>query len=147
MEKRKDRLIGLSCNIIFCLIIFSGCATKETVKSPNDEEVLRERVTAYWNHKINGEFDKSYEYESPLYRKQVNLISYIRSFNPEVLVKWTGMRIEKVFIEDEAATLDLKVKVKILNKPSRDIEPETSVSEKWVRVGGIWYHIPHKVKQ
>src|ERR1700690_3299340 len=68
--------------VFFSLIIFSGCSIKEAVKNVPDEDILRERVMAYWGYKINEEFDKAYEFEYPLYRKTENAVNYIRHFNP-----------------------------------------------------------------
>ena len=147
MEKRGEWLIRLSRSIIFCLIIFSGCATKEAVKNSGDEEILRERVTAYWNHKINGEFEKSYEYESPLYRKQVSVMRYVSGFDTPSKVKWVGTGIESVAIDGDSANVNLRVRLSInTGNPDRKIGPETFESEQWVKVEGVWYHVPQRLK-
>jgi hypothetical protein len=131
---------------IFFLIIFLGCAKKDAIRKISDEEILRERVTAYWNHKVKQEFDKSYEYEDPLYRKKNNMVNYIRSFNT-ARAGWYGAGIEGLKIEGDSAIVDMKVRVKIIVSPSGSIEQDTPLKEKWVKVAGIWYHVPQKFKE
>jgi hypothetical protein len=130
----------------FLLIILSGCAIKNALKGTTDEELLRERVTAYWNHKIKQEFDKSYEYEYPLYRKKINVVNYIKSFDT-AKAGWSGAGIERVDMRGENATVDMKIMVKIAVSSSRDLEHDGFVKEKWVKVDGIWYHIPENFRE
>jgi len=132
--------------VIFFLIIFSGCAKKEAVRNISEEDVLRERVMVYWDHKIKQEFDKSYEYEDPLFKKKVNMVNYIKGFNIGK-AEWSGAKIEGLKIENESAIVDMKIKLRIIAGASGNIEHDTLVKEKWVKVDGVWYHIPQKFKE
>ena len=128
----------------FFLIIFSGCATKEAVKNISEEEVLRERAMTYWGHKVRQEFDKSYAYEDPYFRKRFNMVKYIKSIDT-ARARWTAADVESLQINGDSAIIDMKVMVHITVAPSaRDIEQEFSLKETWVKVDGIWYHIPKK---
>lgn len=131
---------------IFFLIIFSGCATKEAVKNISEEEALRERVMAYWDHKVKQEFDKSYEYEDPLFKKKISPVNYMKGFNIGK-VEWSGTKIGGLKIENESAIVDMKIKLKIIAGVSGNVEHDTLVTEKWVKVDGVWYHIPQKFKE
>ncbi len=147
MRNGRVRCFGAGLQIIiFLLIIFPGCATKVAVKSTTNEESLRERVMAYWNYKIKQEFDKSYEYEYPLFRKQVNMINYIRGFHTGK-AGWAGARIEEVHVQGDTATVDMKIMIKIFVSSSKNLEHEGFVKEKWVKVDGIWYHIPQDFRE
>lgn len=128
----------------FCLIISQGCGTKEAVKSQTDEDFLRQRVTAYWDYKIKQEFDKTYDFEVPVYRKKVNLVNYIRSFRTNI-VKWIQVRIEHIKIEDSAAMLDLTLRVRVKLPEVKAHESDSLIKEKWVKVEGIWYHVPSEL--
>jgi hypothetical protein len=129
--------------MIFLLTIFSGCVTKEAVKNVSDEEVLRERVIAYWNHKIREEFDKSYEYEYPLYRKQVSLVKYIKGFKTDV-IRWKAVNVKDININDDEAIVGMYINIDVKVPGIRRIERDSLVKEKWVRVEGIWYHVPER---
>lgn len=132
--------------VIFCLIIFTGCATKEAVKSLPDEEVLRERIVAYWNHKVKQEFDKSYEYEDPYFRKKINMVNYIKSFHTGKS-EWAGAKVEGLKIEGDSAIVDMKVMLKVVVSSSRNIKQDVPIEERWAKADGIWYHVPKKSKE
>ena len=132
------------CIAILFLIILWGCAKKEMLKNIPDEAELRERVTMYWDYKVKEEFDKMYEYEYSLYRKQVSLTKYIKSFNT-TRAKWMDASVKEIKIEDSNADVAMKVRVLIYNSP-RNIEQDVVVNEKWSKVEGKWYHIPQKLK-
>lgn len=129
---------------IICLIISCGCAKKDVLKNMPDDAELRERIERYWDYKVKEEYDKMYEYEYELYRKQVNMTNYIRSFNPTA-GKWTEPSISDIKIEDSIADVSMKIKVIIYSSP-RNIEHGIVVKEKWSKVGGRWYHVPQKLK-
>ena len=125
--------------VFFCLIIFSGCSIKsvrdESVLS--DEAILRERSTAYYNYRVNQEFDKSYEFEDPLYRKTVKLSQYVQKLAVSP-AEWKAAKVEGLRIEDGKAeiALRLKVKVRLVNQiamAAKDIEHDTSAEEVWIK--------------
>jgi hypothetical protein len=131
--------------VFFCLIIFAGCSIKETVKQRPDVDVLRDRIKAYCNNKINGESEKNYQYEDPLYRKSASLSTYIRRTSSGA-VRWLSADIKDIKMEDGRATVDLKVRVKTVLTgqmpiPPTVIERNSEVTDHWIRSGGIWFHL------
>jgi hypothetical protein len=131
----------------FFLIILAGCTIKETVKNTSDQEILKERGTAYWGHMCKQEFDKAYEFEYPLYKKTVSLVDYIRRFRRNV--KWENAAVEDITVDDGAAMMKVKVKTEInlmVPKSPRGIKanPTVVLNEKWIKVDGVWYHVPQK---
>jgi hypothetical protein len=127
---------GLLCG----LILLGGCAGGATRGSVSPEDELRDRVTAYWGYKIRGEFDKSYEFEDPLYRKNVSMVTYIRSF-PAGASTWVGARVEALKVEGDTASVDMKVKLRVRAGLPEDILPEVALKEKWLKSNGAWYHV------
>ncbi len=130
-------------SLFFFLIIFWGCVKKNAVISVSEEDVLREKIMAYWNHKIEQEFDKSYEFEDPFYRKSVSMVNYIKSFRPEI-VKWMAVEIDNIKIEDNSAVVNLKLRHKVNLPGIKNIERTSFIEEQWVKLNGIWYHVPQK---
>jgi hypothetical protein len=127
--------------VILFLIILSGCATN-SVKKASGETGLRERVMAYWNYKINEEFDKSYGYEEPSYRKNVNLTSYIGSIHSAAL-KWKSVEIKAIKKQAETADVDMKVRVQLILpqfESRREVQMDAQLTDRWVKVDGAWYH-------
>jgi hypothetical protein len=136
--------------VFFCLIIFSGCYTKENVKNISDEEILKERGSVYWEYLCKGEFDKAYELEYPVYRKTVSLTNYIRRFSPNI--KWKNAVIGKVEIKDEVALMtvvvDTEMRMTVPKTPAKiDIEPQLQMEEKWIKMEGAWYHVPNQFRE
>lgn len=127
------------------MIIFSGCSIKDTVKSGSESNKggLRERVAAYWDHKIKEEFDKSYYFEYPYYRQKVTMVNYIKTFNTSVL-KWLAATPDEIKQEDDTAEVKVNLKVRVRPPFMKKYEYDTSVQEKWVKADGIWYHVPPK---
>lgn len=133
--------------IFFFLIIFSGCVTKEGIKKTEEgvleEAALRERVMAYWGYKIKQEFDKSYEYEDPFYRKTVNLVKYIKGFRTDVL-RWKAAEIREMDIKGDKAVIKMGLKIDVKVPGVKRLERDSLITEEWVRVEGIWYHVPER---
>jgi hypothetical protein len=127
------------------LIISSGCATKDTLKGTADEELLRERVAAYWNYRIASELEKCYEYEYPLTRKMQNLVNYIQSFDTGAL-QWQRFDIKKISIEEDIARVDLSLKVRVKLPRITVSEPDANVTDLWVRHEGQWYHVLNRFR-
>lgn len=125
---------------LFPLIIFAGCAKKVAVNSVADDQILEQRITAYWNHKIKGEFDKSYEYEDPFFRKSMNMVTYIKTTGRAV--KWKQMAIEKTSVDGETAQADLVLTIQAMVPDPKILGTDLRVkeSDRWVKVDGTWYH-------
>lgn len=125
---------------IFCLLILAGCATKEAVKNVSDEDVLRERVTAYWSYRTKGELDKAYLYEDALTRKTMSLVIYMQKYtNP--MIKYVSFGINDIKltgddIREIAGTLHISLKA----PGAKALERDAGVIEQWVKEDGIWYH-------
>lgn len=126
---------------IFLLIIFTGCATKEAVKSVSDEEALRARVMVYWDSKIKGELDKTYQMEQPGYRKAVSLVNYIlHQTNPTIVTK--GFEIADMYKRDtDHAEVSIRASQIFKAPGSKPFEHDMVLTEQWVRINGEWYHV------
>ncbi|MFI5294190.1 MAG: hypothetical protein ACHQ0Y_04105 [Thermodesulfovibrionales bacterium] len=107
--------------------------------------MLKDRGTIYWGYICNQEFDKAYEFEYPLYRKTVGLMDYIRRIRPNM--KWKNATVGKIEIEKEAASMtvgvETEVKMMVPKVPKKvDMNSYMELNEKWVKVDGVWYHVP-----
>jgi len=146
---RKPAVSGVAAKVVIAilgLIILMGCAKKDAIKQMSEEDSLRERVEAYWAHNIKETFDKSYEYEYPLYRKNVSMVEYLRNINNSV--QWTKVEISRIAIENGTAdvTIIMDTKIKALpivtkSKGGADLRG-LQKTEKWIKVEGSWYHVP-----
>lgn len=130
---------------VLLFLLCSGCASTDSLKNANDEAVLRARVETYWAHKIRGELDKSYEFEDPFYRKKVTLVRYIKSLDTSV-VKWLGATVTGIDVKEDSARVEVALKVKVRLPMIKTGEDISMITEKWVRIDGVWYHVPDGFK-
>jgi hypothetical protein len=131
----KSCVISLT---VACLVIFWGCAAVvETREEPetavtkgveDQENRVKTRVHEYWGYKIKRDFEKSYLYESPEYRKEVKLVDYLKSFGPGV--EWLGAEVDRV----------VRYRWTMVSAGPKEGITSTS-TEKWKDVNGTWYHL------
>jgi hypothetical protein len=127
--------------LLLSLIISIGCVKKEAIKISSDEEILRERVMAYWNYRVKQELDKSYEFEDPIYKKGHSLVSYIKRFGVDP-VRLKEVKISGLQMEDAAARIDLKMRVEVRAPGARaPLKTEADRSDRWGKIEGMWYHV------
>lgn len=144
MELRRTvpaKRISVFMLLLLSLIISIGCVKKDAIKISSDEEVLRERVMAYWNHRVKQEFDKSYEFEDPIYKKGNSLVYYIKRFGLDP-VRLKEVKIKGVQMEDAEARIDLttRIEVRAPGAPA-PITVNADRNDRWGRIEGMWYHI------
>ncbi len=101
---------------------------------------------AYWDLKMKGDFDKSYEYEHPVYRKTTRMAQYIKGFNTDE-VKWLAVKVKGIKVEGTTAWVDLSVRTKVKLPMIRASEADSLLNEKWIKVDDVWYHVPEGTDQ
>lgn len=140
-ERKANRKNLITIYIItFPLIIFFGCATKGTTTLQPKWETLKERVMAYWNYKMNKEFDKTYNFEDPFYRKTVTLVRYIQ-MNSNPLLEYRGFEIVDINETKDNAEIELRVVVRAKVPGAKPFEHDTFIKEQWIFHEGDWYHL------
>ena len=140
--------------VLLLLLIFAVVSCAGIRKSPKTgEELLRERVDAYWNLRVEGELDKTYQFEYPLYRKKVSYNSYLRRFSNPTF-RFEDIKVTHIDVKDKEANIKLKVKVVIrginrralvvgaIRNNRRSFEADAVIKDKWIRWRDVWYHIP-----
>jgi len=123
------------CLLGLCLFLL-GCAG---LRSLSSEEALRQRIMAYWNHRIKGEFDKAYNYENPSFRKNVKLTDYIKALASGI--NWLEVKVKEVQIKDNQATVSLEIRYAFMAGyvPKGGLKRE--INDYWQWIKGDWYHL------
>jgi hypothetical protein len=145
-EKGNKRKLITIYLITFPLIILFGCVKKETSTLQPKGETLKERVTIYWNLKVNKEFDKTYNLEDPLYRNKVSLVRYI-NLNSNPLVEYKGFEIVNIVEDEDKADVELKITVRAKVPGARPFENDTVIKDQWIFHDGNWYHLTKATKK
>lgn len=96
---------------------------------------------AYWNFRIKGEYDKSYKYENPFFRKKVSLVDYIKHTGQAV--KTESASIEDIKIDGDNAGVKLLTKIRVIVPDPQIMRArlKRTFTDRWVSVDGIWYHV------
>ncbi len=112
----------------------------ETPEQPTTgtEAALRERVNAYWQHKIKGEFAGAYPYEHPDFQRSVNLTNYIKGFTGGMT--WQKAEIQSVSIGVESAAVSLKINYILTGIYIPKEGLFHTMMDYWQLSDGNWYH-------
>lgn len=102
---------------------------------------MRERVASYWQLKVKEDFIKSYEYEVPYYRKNTNMIDYLKGINTYV-VKYLSAMPGEIKWDVDVAVVDVKLRVRVKPPQMKSEEYDSIIKEKWIKSDGMWYHVP-----
>jgi hypothetical protein len=105
-----------------------------------DVDQLRERAAAFWAARVAGDPKGQWELLEPRGRGRVTPAEYA---SVRGAVKYLAYQVEDATVDGYFGTVKVRLLVQIL-PPSvqqrRKIPPSgTLVSDRWVRVGGIWY--------
>ncbi|MFQ5767233.1 MAG: hypothetical protein ACE5ID_04540 [Acidobacteriota bacterium] len=112
-----------------------GLSWLDSLGLRGDEALLRSRVEAYWQARVEGEMEKQVPYIHPL-QKSIP--------EPGMLITEKAKVLDLRLDGDEAyATVDMTVRLKhaILGNKEREVKLE----DKWVRYQGEWYKDVHPV--
>ena len=132
---RKKIVIFLLFLVALCI---TQCSPKSQIVKEDEETVLRRRVQEYWSYKIRGEWDKSYQYESPEYREKVNLVTYINQWG-RFPIRWEGYDIFEVWTSGEEGYVKMNTKYRYIIPQTNKAAFEKIVEEKWIKKDGQWY--------
>jgi len=140
----RGHIFSVIVSVLLVLTV-SSCAIKG--KSLSQKDVLSQRASAYWDLVINKQYDQAYQYEYPLFKKEMDVSIYVRKrSNP--LTRYKEVEIESIeFREGDVA--DLEVLFKIELRPPGAKKPgvvQAKRSDRWVKVKGIWYHVSARTK-
>jgi hypothetical protein len=107
-----------------------GMVTSSCGKRPTG---LGERVREYWEARIKGQVEKSFEFEAP---GAIDKSAYLK-WMLTAPVAFTSYSIKTIKEDNNKAVVELHMEY-LLPGLSRPVS--SSMSEEWVRVKGQWYH-------
>jgi len=117
----------------------------ETGQPAGPEEVLRKRAQEYWDHKVNGEWDKAYPYEEPASLQGASVVNYVQFLGKGT--KWLGAEVGRVTIVGDGMTARVEVRVRYKWSFAKE-QPEdgmvSTIWEQWQRIDDTWYHVYRK---
>ncbi len=130
--------------LILGLLLLSACALHKV----SEEESLLEAVRSYWSAVAAGRWAEAYDYEYPLLKKTVAKEVYVsRRGNP--LTRIVGFEVEGLEFEaPDRAVVSLRVSLRLfLPGVKKAAEFKVPLKDRWMKIGGRWYHVPSKRKK
>lgn len=138
IKKTKSSIaIVLTFLIAMCVI---QCTPKKQIIKEDDEAVLKRRVQEYWNYRIRGEWEKSYQYESPDYKEKLNILGYINQ-NSRLPLKWERYDILEMWTSGDEGYVKMNVKYRFIIPQTNKAAFEQVTEEKWIKKDNQWYRL------
>ncbi len=138
LSKNNNRLFFVY--IIFSFFLLSGCQTLNKAKiSP--EDALRNRVTAYWDARVQDQPEKAYEMIEPDAKQSLGLSTYTKRTSQSKILSY---KIEDITVDSENREATVRVARSFRIKPgvipiNIDKPLQQTADSKWVCIDGQWY--------
>lgn len=126
--------------VTLVLSLLAACSVAEVAREQKPEDDVAVRVKSRWAYLIEGNFEKSYELESPAYRKSVSLQQYRSGFKPGI---WRGAEIESVKCEEiDICRVNVSLQFEYVARVAGPFSGKSIVREVWRKDEGGWWHVP-----
>lgn len=117
----------------FLLVMFNISHVVFATEMEMDLQNLQKRVTAAWDAKIDGDWEKVYEFLEPEIKKRVSLKTYLKVEKPLV---FNSYKIEKIEIDKDKARIQITAQYSLAKYP---ISREETFWRIWKRTDRTWY--------
>jgi hypothetical protein len=123
-----------------------GTGTPESVAAGTpkamDAQAVGMRAEQRWKYLVNNQFAEAFDMMSPGYRQTQKQADYIETMTNRP-VDWTNAAFQGELCETpDVCTVKVMVDFQI-EMPSVGVVPSSDlITEKWIRVDGVWYYLP-----
>jgi hypothetical protein len=142
------RLIILALLLPLLAACAAGGGAKPTAVVPSDDEQLTTRPVERWEHLIAKRADQAWDLLSPGYRSTRNREEYIAAMTTRP-VRWMAVEYHSHSCIDVGSfcEVNLKVTFTVVSRQAGvgEIQSFGFVTERWLKSGEFWYHVPENV--
>lgn len=135
-RERGGLLVGMIRRMTFAvgllLMLASACGGKSAS--------LEERVTAYWQARVQKQAEKAFEFEMP---GSVEKSEYLQQ-TLVTPISFTASSISSINQNGDEATVNLQMQYLL---PGLTRPVTSPVAEKWIKIRGQWYHQSQKQEE
>lgn len=108
------------------------------------EATIERRAVERWNLLIEDDLHAAYDYLTPGYRATRTADAYAAGAKPAIMT-WTGIEWRDVECETgDSCLASLLLQYTVQMQGAGTVPGMTEVKERWVRLDGIWYHLPER---
>ena len=115
-------------------------ATGPAPTQAQEAEVLRQRVADFWFARVNRDFKAQWDLLEPRFKGRVPAQAYAGGRGS---IQYIAYQVEEADIQGPFAEVKVKVLAQPISPRLRDRRVASvravTVSDKWVRVKGVWY--------
>jgi hypothetical protein len=131
------------------LPLLAACATGGGARAPlTDEQQLSTRPLQRWQHLIAGEGEQAWEYLSPGYRATRDKFEYVGEVTNRP-VRWLSVEPHSVNCLEEGKFCEVNLKVHFSVRSRQigvgELRSHSFVTERWIKSGDLWFHVPEDV--
>ncbi|GAB6067983.1 hypothetical protein JCM13664_13020 [Methylothermus subterraneus] len=123
-------------SLVLLTAMLAACATLWL----SQEERLRQRVVGFWDALKANDLVAMYGYEELSRNPQASLQKYVQSKGG---IRYLSYKIQSIRIlnPDEA---EVSLEVEYLVPPAIQKPIKSKIRDRWVKIGGTWYHALRK---
>ncbi len=124
------------------LLLLAACGSEKSTPA----ETLEKRVVDRWQAKIDGEFEKAYQYFTSGYKKTEPVESYAARMGASK-VAWSAVSYKGQDCESETlcnVQVGIKFTYKFATPGVGEMAAEQTLNEVWMNKDGVWYYLPVK---
>lgn len=135
--------------LVLLLPLLTACATGGLQRAAmTDDEQLETRPVQRWQHLIAGEPADAWEFLSPGYRMTRDRTAYIGTMSVRP-VTWLRAEYHSHTCElpGQFCAVVIKVHFRVRSRQLGvgDLESFNFLTERWIKSGDSWYHVPDEV--
>ena len=102
------------------------------------EQPLAQRVTAFWEARIQGDDAAAYQYEAYAHTGEMTATQYIRARSP--MVKYLAYTVDSIQEQEKEALVKVNLKYQMTIPGILDLPLAMEIEEPWVRLDdNRWY--------
>ena len=110
----------------------------QTAPAPPSAESLRQRVTAFWEARIQGDEVTAYQYEAYAYTGALTATQYVQARSPTL--KYMAYSIDTIQQQQNQAQVTVKMHYRLDVPGMVDLPMAMAIQERWDRLDdGQWY--------
>jgi hypothetical protein len=129
--------------VLALTVLLAGCAGSRQL-TEQQASALEQRVHARWQTLIDRDFEKTWEYSTPVFRRTFPKSLYLGNFSYAVEWQLTGVEI----LNYDARAAVASVAVRVMSKPVKQTSAASraigaipaTIREKWLYIDGEWWY-------
>lgn len=128
------------------MVVLAAACSPGNVKKASSAATVEDRAVQRWEELIARRAVEAYDYLTPGYRQTHPKDVYVASMSSRPVV-WKSVKFMRKECADEntcTVYLVLVYELRIAAGIPGPVEGVSGEKEKWIRIKGVWYHLPDK---